>query len=222
VDGDGPRFRVQTTRVSTQWLPDTPSNRHLTVVWCRLLVDEQGKALFTLQDVAAIVGSTNRQAASQHVADFRECGEDMRAFVLRTRTVDATVVEGVFTELLQTPVAGPTELVPRVQAQLSRHDLSAADVESALEQIACVPVLRTLRRQLEAGTVPYPEAHLVRESRESLAPPAGLDASGEVPRVDRGMPRVDPTALVALVTPDMPLERITDTLCWLTCLMTRF
>jgi len=33
VEGDGQRFRVQSARLSTQWLPATPSNRHLTVVW---------------------------------------------------------------------------------------------------------------------------------------------------------------------------------------------
>jgi hypothetical protein len=33
VDVDGQRFRVRTPRFATQWLPDTPSNRHLTVVW---------------------------------------------------------------------------------------------------------------------------------------------------------------------------------------------
>jgi hypothetical protein len=33
VEVDGPRFRVRTAKFSTQWLPDTPSNRHLTVVW---------------------------------------------------------------------------------------------------------------------------------------------------------------------------------------------
>ena len=49
VDVDGERFRVRTARCSTQWLPDTPSNRHLTLVWFRLLVDEYGKPLFTLQ-----------------------------------------------------------------------------------------------------------------------------------------------------------------------------
>ena len=31
--GDGERFRVQTAKFSTPWLPDTPSHRHLTVVW---------------------------------------------------------------------------------------------------------------------------------------------------------------------------------------------
>jgi hypothetical protein len=33
VEVDGPRFRVRASRVSTQWLPDTPGNRHLSVVW---------------------------------------------------------------------------------------------------------------------------------------------------------------------------------------------
>ena len=109
VDVDGQRFRVRTPRVSTQWLPDTPSNRHLILVWLRLLVDEQGKPWFTLQELAALAGSANRQAASQHLEDFRQCGEDFRAFVLRKRKVDAIVVEGVLHELLQTPWAGPTE-----------------------------------------------------------------------------------------------------------------
>jgi hypothetical protein len=99
----GQRVRVQTPRFSTQWLPDTPGNRHLTVVWLRLLVDEYGKPLFSLQALAGIVESTNRQAASQHLEDFRQCGEDFRAFVLRKRKVDATVVAGVLQELLKTP-----------------------------------------------------------------------------------------------------------------------
>lgn len=46
---EGQRFGVRTARVATQWLPDTPSHRHLTVVWLRLLVDAHDKPLFTLQ-----------------------------------------------------------------------------------------------------------------------------------------------------------------------------
>jgi hypothetical protein len=103
VDVDGQRFRVWTAWFTTQWLPDTPSNRHLTIVWFRLLVDAHGKALCTLQELAAMVGRANRQAASQHLEDFRQCGEDMRAFVLRQRKVDATVVAGVLEELRVTP-----------------------------------------------------------------------------------------------------------------------
>jgi hypothetical protein len=197
VELERPRFRVRTARFATQWLPDTPSNRHLMVVWFRLLVDDRGKPLFTLQELATLVDSTNRQAASQHLEDFRQCGADMRAFVLRKRKVDAAVVEGVLHELLQTPLAGPTELMPRVNGRLGRHDLTVANIESALEQISCVPVLRSLRRQLEAGHVQYQEAYLLTEILESLSLPAGLDASRAVPSGDRGMRIADPTALAA-------------------------
>jgi hypothetical protein len=222
VDVAGARFRVRTARVATQWLPDTPGNRHLAVVWLRLRVDERGRPWFTLQDLTPIVGSTNRQAASQHLEDFRQCGEDMRAFVLRKRKVDATVVEAVLAELLHTPLAGPTELVPRVHARLGRHDLRVANIESALEQISCVPMLRALRRQLEAGHVQYQETALLREILESLSPPAGPYTSLGVPSVDRGMRLADPTALAALVTPDLPLAQVPGSLCWLTFLMTLF
>ena len=146
----------------------------------------------------------------------------MRAFVLRKRKVDAAVVEGVLSELLQTPLAGPTALVPRVQARLSRQDLTVANIECALEQISCVPVLRTLRRQLETGTIQYQEAALLAEILESLSPPGAQHAGAGVPSVDRGMRIADPTALAALVTPDLPLAQVPGSLCWLTFLMTLF
>lgn len=222
VEVDGPRFRVRTAKFSTQWLPDTSSNRHLTVVWLRLLRDEDDKPCCTLQELAVLVGSANRQAASQHLEDFRQCGEDFRAFVLRKRKVDATVVDGVLRELLQTPLAGPTELVARVNAQLGRDDLTAANIESALEQISCVPVLRVLRRQLEAGHVQYQEAWLLTELLENWPLPAALPASWGVPSCDGGMRLADPTALTALVTPELPLAQVPGSLCWLTFLMTLF
>ena len=219
---DGQRFRVQTASFATQWLPDTPSNRHLAVVWFRLLVDEHGTPLFTLQELAVIVGSANRQAASQHLEDFRQCGEDFRAFILRKRKVDATVVEAVLTELLQTPLAGPTELVSRVNARLGRTDLTAANMEGALEQISCVPVQRTLRRQLTTGQVHYQEAWLLTELLERRSTPVGLGIGWSGPNADRGMRLTDPTALATLVTPELPLAQVPGSLCWLTFLLTLF
>jgi hypothetical protein len=50
VEVDGQHFRVRTARCSTPWLPDTPSHRHLTLVWFRWLVDAHGKPLFTVQE----------------------------------------------------------------------------------------------------------------------------------------------------------------------------
>jgi len=222
VEVDSQRLRVRTPRVSTQWLPETPSNRHLTVVWLRLLVNERGTPWFTLQELAPLVGSTNRQAASQHLEDFRQCGEDFRAFVLRQRKVDATVVEAVLQELLHTPLASPAELAPRVNAQLGRNDLSVVNIEEALEQISCVPLLRTLRRQLEAGHVHYPAAYLLTELLENLALPTTPPSGWSVPSVDRGRRLADPTALAALLTPELPLAQIPNSRCWLTCVLPLF
>jgi len=124
--------------------------------------------------------------------------------------------------LLQTPLAGLTELVARVNAQLGRHDLRVAHSECALAQSSCVPVRRTLRRQLEAGHVPSQEAALWTELRESRALPATPPAGWSVPSADCGMRRADPTALAALVTPELPLAQVPSSLCWLTCLRTLF
>src|SRR2546430_16067910 len=222
VEVEGQRFRVRAPQVATQWLPDTAGNRHMTVVWFRLLVDDQGKPLYTLQELAPLVGSANRQAASQHLEDFRQCGEDFRAFVLRKRKVDATVVEAVLAALPQTPLAGPTELLARIQKRLGRNDLNAANIESALEHISCVPVLRTLRRQLEAGQGHYQEAWLLTELLEARSLPAPPPAGWSGPSADRGMQLADPTALAALVTPELPLAQVSGSLCWLTFLMTLF
>jgi hypothetical protein len=146
----------------------------------------------------------------------------MRAFVLRQRQVDAAGVEGVLSALLQTPLAGPTALVPRVNARLSRQELTVAHRAGAWEQISCVPVRRTLRRQVEAGPVHSQEASLWTALLEHLSLPATLPAGGSVPSPARGMRIADPTALAALVTPDLPLAHVPGSLCWLTCLLPLF
>jgi hypothetical protein len=83
----------------TDWIPDTPINRQVMIVGLRVLVSEQGEELFSLKELAQIVGSRNRQAASQHVEDFRDGGEQFEGFVLRKRKVDHSVVEAVEAEL---------------------------------------------------------------------------------------------------------------------------
>ena len=113
-------------------------------------------------------------------------------------------------------------MVPRVNAQLRRQDLTVANIQSALEQISCVPVLRVLRRQLEAGIVQYQEAYLRAELMEQLSTHAVPHAGVSIPFPDREMRLVDPTALATLVTPELPLAQVPASLCWLTFLLTLF
>lgn len=112
--------------------------------------------------------------------------------------------------------------MPRVHTQLGRQDLSVANSEGAWEQISCVPVLRTLRRPLEAGQVHSQEAALLTEMRERRSLPATPPPGWSGPSADRGMRLTDPTALAARVTPDLPLAQVPGSLCWLTLLMTLF
>ena len=65
------------------------------------------------------------------------------------------------------------------EGKLPRNTL--ANIESALEHISCVPVLRTLRRQLEAGQGHYQEAWLLTDwlTREKHA--EWVDKSGYLP-----------------------------------------
>jgi transposase-like protein len=60
------------------------------------------------------------------------------------------------------------------------------------------------------------------ELLESRLLPAGLEACHGVPSHDRGMRLADPTALTALVTPDLPLAEVPGSLCWLSFCMTLF
>jgi len=57
---------------------------------------------------------------------------------------------------------------------------------------------------------------------ESLSLPATLPAGWGMPSADHGMRMADPTALAALVTPDLPRAQVPGSLCWLTFLMTLF
>ena len=147
----GQRLRGRPPQWAPQWLPDTPSKRPRTGVWGRRLVAAQGTA-FTWQDIASMVGRPKRQAARQPRADWRQCGADWRAVVLRQRQVDAPGVAAGVAAWRHPPWAGPTALGSRVQTRVDRHDLRMAPSARALAPLSGVPVRR--RRQWETGQGP--------------------------------------------------------------------
>jgi hypothetical protein len=126
--------------------------------------------------IRALSAETTRPARARHIRPSPPCAalDPARGtgrlnvevegvpLVLRQRKVDATVVEDMLTALQQTPLAGPTEVAERVNTQWGRQDLTHANTQTALEQIPCVPVLRTLRPQLAGSQAHYREAYPVR------------------------------------------------------------
>jgi hypothetical protein len=133
--------------------------------------------------IRALSAETTRPARGRHIRPSPPCAalDPARGtgrlnvevegvpLVLRQRKVDATVVEDMLTALQQTPLVRPTEVAERVNTQWGRPDLPAANIQTALEQISCVSVLRTLRRQLAWSQAHYREAYPVQGGR-SLDP----------------------------------------------------
>lgn len=81
VERQNNNFRVLGQGFSTRWLPDTKSNRKIIAVVLRYLLTSKGKAFSTFQELSALFESDNRQAASQYVEEFRDCGEDFLSFL---------------------------------------------------------------------------------------------------------------------------------------------
>jgi len=177
------------------------------------MYDTKGKRMFTLQELSAIVESEHRQAASQHVEDFRQRGEEFKAFVIRKRKVDETVVEGVRLEVLRRPLASNEELSKRVGERLGRTDITAANIEAALSQISCEELRRVVRQQMEKGELHYKEDYLLGEMLKACESggeiPSGIEAPyREEPQL------VDPTSIRRLLSPGAELEEIPKGLQW--------
>ncbi len=217
------RFRVEwqenSQGYSIDWLPDTPSNRKAVLVFLRMLRDERGKALFTFQELSVLFGSDNRQAASGPMERFRDCGSDFLWFLIRKRKVNSDVVEAVLQELLDDPLADIKELQQRVNIRLGRNDLSGANIQAALEQISCHHIREAIREQIAKGKAHYQEEYLLEEMMKSQS--NGSNSIGskagftfiEVPET-KGMVISDPTSIRKLITPDVSLSSIKDSIKW--------
>ena len=207
------RFRVEWQGGSIDWLPDTPSNRKAVMVFLRLLRDEEGKPLFTFQELSWIVGSENRQASSGHMEDFRECGSDFLDFLTRKRKVNSEVVEAVSQQLLADPLAKISELRDRVNIRLGRDDLTEANIRVALEQIPSGQIRGAVKSQIAKGEAHYQEEYLLEEMMKSSSCDVGQKAGIQIPESE-GMNISDPASIRKLVTPDIPVSSIKNPLRW--------
>lgn len=219
---DDTHFTVTTQAFSLRLL-DTPSNRKAAVVLLRAMKDEGCTPLFTLQQLACIVGSANRQASSQHVEDFRACGGDMQATLLRDRKVDEMVVDAVRSEVLQAPLMSTEVLCDRVNARLDRTDITWANIEAALAQVSCRVLRRVMRKQLATGAAHYKESYLLDtlllayEREEDIMPGLeGPEAREEAPPVS------DPSAIRTLLTPGKQMAAVPPCLRWVGVLMSLY
>ncbi len=214
VEEQDNKFRVKWQGNSTDWLPDTPSNRNAILVFLRALKDEKGKHMFTFQELSALFNSNNRQASSQHMEDFRDSECDFLDYLTRRRKVDSVVVEAVRHELMVDPLAKLLELSERVNAKLERKDLTEANIKVAMEQIPYEQIRNAILNQLASGKAHYQESYLLSKMMESSkARSVGERAGIQIPEAT-GMSISDPTSIKSLVTPDIPTSSTKDSLKW--------
>jgi len=208
------RFRVKwqektqdvTQEYCIDWLPDTPSNRNTVLVILRCIwVD--GKPLFTFQELSVLFHSNNRQAASQHMEDFRASSSDFLCFLTRKRKVDGSVVEAVSEELKVDPLANVDQLKERVNARLGRDDLTAANMKAAIEQISYQQIKSSIESQLSRGQAHYQEQYLLEELMRSKSSSICQRAGIQIPEPE-GMKLSDPTIIKKLLDAHISVDDI--------------
>jgi transposase-like protein len=190
------------------------------LVFLRSLLDDKDKHIFTFQELSVLFDSNNRQASSQHMEDFRDCGCDFLAYLTRKRKVDSVVVEAVRQELIRDPLAKLVELRDRVNQRLGRNDLTESNMKVALEQISYQEIRDAMLSQLAKGKAHYQEEYLLTEMMES-SNSIGQRAGIKVPEAE-GMSISDPTSIRNLVKPDIPTSSVKDSLKWVVYCMVMY
>jgi ATP-dependent Lon protease len=86
------------------------------------------------------------------------------------------VVDAVTIELHQAPLAKLDELQQRVNARLSRDNLTLSNIRVALEQVPYAQIRDSINAQIDKGKAHYQEEYLLTEMMRSFSPEAGHKA----------------------------------------------
>jgi transposase-like protein len=120
-----------------------------------------GKRILTEQQLAEIVGSSNRQAVDSHLRGFRDAQGDMLEYLQRRRKVDDEVVNIVWQVFRNDPYRNLKDLAACANEVLEGKELSEANVRTALEQVSGYKVWREMLKCLEGGEAHYQESFLL-------------------------------------------------------------
>jgi len=160
---DRTKFRVRVGAVYYGWFLTTAANKKAVLVLLREMYDSRtGRRLFTEEQLAALLGSPNRQAVDGHMKGFREANGDFGKYLRRTQKVDSEVVEVVWKTLRANPYVSLSELTTGVNAVYDgAKPLSSANVRKALEEISGYRIWRLLLNGVEQGRAHYDEVFLI-------------------------------------------------------------
>ena len=164
--------------------PETAKNARVLWLLLRAFHDpDTGTPLFTYEQIAKAFGQKARQNIQNFERDFRQCGEDILAYLQRKCKVDASVVEAVAEVLRQHPLAPATALCPLMQARVNRPELTPANIRTALRQIPCSVIRPILQRQWEQGEFHPKEAQVLQLALAALLETSSASSSSVAERL---------------------------------------
>ncbi len=148
---------------------------------------ETGKRVFTEEELAQRVGSSNRQAVDGHMKGFRDAEGHILDLLKHTRKVDDDVVALVWQVLCSDPYASLTRMAAHANASYNgKKPFNEANVREALSQIGGYHVWRELLKGLEQGQAHYKESYVLEHlcallsEQAEQAEPVSIFAEGRV------------------------------------------
>lgn len=142
---------------------DGSANRRGVMIFLRSLYRADGTPFMTFEQIAGLMGYPDRRNVHNYWMDFCACDQDMLAYLERRKKVDAQVVEACE----QIWCAHPLWSVQAVQAEVisslgeEGKALSEQNIRCAGEEVSFLKIQRSLKKQVQEGSVHYSEAGLL-------------------------------------------------------------
>jgi len=157
------KIKIESEIINIDWILDTKINRKILIIILRSMCKKNGEKLFSFKELAKIVNSINRQAASQYFEYFITCGKDLTPMFLKKRKLNDSLYELLLLEIKKEPMISIKELMIILNTKLSRTDISESNIMTLLDMIPYGEVRKSLKKQIEIGEVHYKESYLLKQ-----------------------------------------------------------
>lgn len=177
-------------------MPDTWANRRSLMIVLRCLRTAEGRPRVSFEQLAEKRGYADRRNVHNYWMEFESCGGDLEAYLARRKKVDAEVVARCEQLWQAHPLWSAAQVYEEYKQRWPEQGagLSEANIRTAGPQSSFLKLQQILRRQLQEGSVSYPEEVLVEQLFELAAVGAQTQANeaGSVAPLPEELERVSP------------------------------
>lgn len=143
-------------------LPVEGNNRKALVVVLLLLKDEQGEPLYTEEEVAKMVGLSERRDVSNYWVEYAQCGYDFRKYLARQYVIDEEMLRYMEEEFGRDPFLSAEEMAEKVAEKYpEKGKISGGGIRQAACRMNGYRVVSHVRRLIEKGKVTYKEEYVI-------------------------------------------------------------